>query len=135
MFAMVYYAMHVLIFWSLWPKFCKVQMVYISREKKKKVFQRFVQKDIRDKRGKEYVQRILLYVGGGVEEKVLTLMKASLKMLEPFLVSIKINEQTSVDSHVRRVVCIFQEVIEVCHCAANESHQDHLCEKYCLYKK
>lgn len=67
-------------------------MVYISREKKKKVFQRFVQKDIRDKRGKEYVQRILLYVGGGVEEKVLTLMKASLKMLEPFLVSIKINE-------------------------------------------
>lgn len=59
---------------------------------KKKMFQRFVQKDIRDKRGKEYVQRILLYVGGGVEEKVLTLMKASLKMLEPFLVSIKINE-------------------------------------------
>lgn len=56
------------------------------------MFQRFVQKDIRDKRGKEYVQRILLYVGGGVEEKVLTLMKASLKMLEPFLVSIKINE-------------------------------------------
>lgn len=38
------------------------------------------------------MQRILLYVGGGVEEKALTLMKASLKMLEPVLVSIKINE-------------------------------------------
>jgi len=38
------------------------------------------------------MQRALLYVGGGVEEKVLTLMKASLKMLEPVLVSIKFNE-------------------------------------------
>lgn len=38
------------------------------------------------------MQRTLLYVGGDVEEKVLTLMKASLKMLEPVLLSIKINE-------------------------------------------
>lgn len=31
------------------------------------------------KRGEEYMQKTLLYVGGGVEEKALTLMKASFK--------------------------------------------------------
>lgn len=40
------------------------------------------------------MQKTLLCVGGGTEEKTLILMKASLKMLEPVLVSLEINEYT-----------------------------------------
>lgn len=63
-------------------------------KKRKNVFGRCVQKGRVQQTWKEeeYVQRTLLKVGGDVEEKALMLMKASLKMLEPVLLSIKINE-------------------------------------------
>lgn len=100
-----------------WPKFCKIDGICQQREKKG--VQKCVQKDMRDKREKEYGQRILLYVGGGHSH----VNEGEFEDLEPVLVSIKINEQTSVDSHVRRIVCIFWEAIEFCHCAASASHQ------------